>query len=123
MENSKLIQIPIPVESVNKLYNELSNILKGNKLTTINAISIVISLMKIVETYDNLKGEQKKQIILQVLTMFIEDSVHDDDELNELNSLIEILLPIIIDTVISIDKKEIQIKVKKCWKQLFACNK
>lgn len=105
---------------VDKLYISLSELVKGKKLTTENAVQIAINLMQIVETYPNLHGKQKKALVLQVLKLFVRGNM-DGDEERALLTFIDLFLPTVIDTLVSVDKKEIAIKIKKGFKLCFPC--
>lgn len=79
-------------------------------------------LMQVVETYKNIKGDQKKNIVIKVLRMFVKNNCTPDESQN-INLLIDLALPSIIDTIISIDKKKIKIKVGKFLKKFGSCCK
>lgn len=102
-----------------RLYDELKKIVGEGKLTSSNIVTILISLMQIVENYD-VKGTEKKAIILDVLDHLIDDTM-DAEEAKNLKSLIQFILPSVIDTFISLDKKEIVIKLKKSLSKFFSC--
>ena len=78
-----------------------------------NIITIALDLMQVVETYQELKGVEKKQLIINTLKKFIDDEMKGTDpEYNKLILLIvNTTLPIAIDAFISIDTKQIQIKI------------
>lgn len=106
---------------VTKLYEETKRLLHGGKLTPANIIIIVINLMKIVENYADLKGPQKKQVILEAINMLINDTNDNVEDANDLMMLVKMTLPSVIDVIISVDRKNLRIKVKKAWKFLLSC--
>ena len=103
-----------------RVYTSLSELVKGKKLTLENAMQIAVSLMKIVETYPELHGSQKKALVLHVLKRFVKDNM-DGEEEQALLIFIDLFLPTAIDALISVDKKEIVIKIKKGFKVCFQC--
>jgi hypothetical protein len=110
-----------PTEALERLHEELKKIIEKSSINRSNIITIVISLMQIVEKYQDVSGVQKKAIILKSLELVINDQISDEEEAKALNLLVEVTLPTLIDTVVSIDKKEIQIKIKKGCSKLLQC--
>lgn len=103
-----------------ELYSIIKRISINDKITKTNVIDICIKLMQLVEKYPNIKGEEKKRIVITVLKQFITDTLIIEEQL-ALLLFIEQILPSIIDTLISIDKKELTIKIRKGFKSLFTC--
>jgi hypothetical protein len=104
-----------------KLYKKIENIInKEDKLTTINIIQVTTYLMQIIETYPKLKGSERKEIILKVLIKYAKMNLSEEDY-EEIKPFIDITIPIIIDTIISVDSKEIVIQTKKCLTSCFPC--
>lgn len=122
-ESKHLIHVNIELpgsDLIDKLYNSLSHLVKGKKLTTENAMEIGINLMQIVETYPDLHGKQKKALVLHVLKRFVKENMVGDEE-KVLLTFIDLFLPTVIDTLVSVDKKEFTIKIKKGFKSCFTC--
>lgn len=103
-----------------KLYNSLSSLVGDEKITTDNIVSIATNLMQIVDTYPELKGVEKKSMIMHVLKRFVRDRLDGDVE-NTVIMFIDLLLPSVIDTIVSVDKKEIVVKIHKSLKSCFSC--
>lgn len=116
------INLTVPKSSVDNLYRELKQLLNGSKLTEGNVVSILISLMRFIDTFPNLKGYQKKLVILEAMNIMIDDQyVRDDADIEHgenLKTLVSMTLPGVIDAFVEIDKKKIQIKIKKSVKHL-----
>lgn len=108
-------------EKVLKLYDELEKVVKEEGFTSSNIISIVIYLMQIVEGYNDLSGKEKKELVIEVLNKFIDENVDDEKEENELKFLVRITVPPLIDSIISLDKRELKIKTEKCLSKIFCC--
>ena len=116
------INLTVPKSSVENLYRELKQLLNGSKLTEGNVVSILISLMRFIDTFPNLRGYQKKLVILEAMNIMIDDQYKDDPEhcLN-LKTLVSMTLPGVIDAFVEIDKKKINIKIKKSINNLIKC--
>ena len=111
---------PLINNNIEKLYASLSIIMKNNKLNTTNILVITTNLMQIVEKYPKISGSQKKTLVVDVLKMFV--GKNTDGENKEIILLyINTFLPSVIDTLISVDKKEMKIKTRKLFKKCFSC--
>lgn len=119
MEETKDI-LDIKTQKIDKLYNELIKIMKLNTISHSNIIEICILLMKSVENYKGLVGEEKKEMVIYVIKKFINNTTYIDDK-SSLLHVIDITLPILIDTVIGLDKNEIKIAMEKTIKKCFPC--
>ena len=106
---------------IDNIYKDLSQIVGDKKLTTTNIVNITISLMQIVEKYPTLHGKEKKELVIYVLKKSVKDHIFDTDSEESLLLFIETFLPSIIDSVISIDKKELTINITKKLKSCFSC--
>lgn len=114
------VSVSFPVEAGNKLYEEVKVILGTGTISSSNVVAVLLSLMQLVENYTDVKGVQKKAIILDVLNHIIEDQIENVDEAMNLKLLVQMTLPSVIDTFVSLDKKEISIKFKKTCSKLFS---
>ena len=121
LEHSRKL-LPETTKLIQPLYNKLLSILNGKTINTYNIVSISINLMKFVELYPKLPGRQKKNIVLYVLNKFAIDYLDGEDE-TVVTTFIDLILPSMIDSVISIDRKELTIGITKNIKRLFTCCK
>lgn len=107
-----------------KLYDIIKKCLEGQHLSNANMLSIVVLSMKYIEDYKELNGSKKKAIILYVIQKIAHDqyneyikkenlSVEEISQLQTILSFVELFLPPMIDTIVSLDNKEIMIKLKK----------
>jgi hypothetical protein len=103
-----------------QLYDTIQDIVGNKKITTKDVMTLTINLMKFIEVYPDIHGKQKKVIIIRVLKRFVEDNMTGDSKDNVLN-FIKYFLPEVIDSLISVDKKEVIIKIKKGLKKCFPC--
>jgi hypothetical protein len=118
MERVKLVR---SIEFIN-LYVELTRILGKQQLSTSNIMSVVVKLMKVIETFKGIKGSEKRDLIIEVMCRYVKNNYTENESI-ELTNLINIVLPSIIDTFISIDKKKIKIKINKFLKKFYSCCK
>lgn len=117
----KEVELSLPAsDSVDRLYESLSRIIGDKKVTTVNIVLIATNLMKIVEKYPDLHGTQKKSLVIHVLKRFVVDHL-DGEEESSLILFIDMFLPSVIDTIVSVDKKEIAVKIGKGLKACFPC--
>ena len=115
------VRITYPLNASVRLYEDLKVIIGTGKISAANMVSVLISLMQLVETYDDVKGMQKKAVILDALRHIIDDQIEDAQEAANLKLLVQMTLPSVIDTFVSLDKKEMTIKLKKSCGKLFGC--
>ena len=66
--------------------------------------------MKQIEKTKELSGVEKKDIVLKVLKSYIKENTMLENDFIELNKIIEITIPKLIDTLIKLDNKQISIK-------------
>jgi hypothetical protein len=107
--------------AVERLYEEVKRLLYGGKLTPTNVVIILVELMKIVDGYPELKGAQKKQVLLEAINMLIDDQHDNVEDSNNLKMIVKMTLPAVIDVAVSIDKKQLKIKAKKFYRNLLGC--
>jgi hypothetical protein len=112
----------IKENSIIKVYNEIYSIIGSDeKLTSMNIINIVLSLMQFIEGFKDVSGPLKKEIITQALDRYIKATMGDSKEAAAIRLVIDNVLPSVIDSFIKLDKKEIKIKIKKCVSKLLCC--
>ena len=113
--------LQVPETAMVNLYEELKIIVGAGTMTTANVIIILFSLMRTVESYRGLNGTQKKMVVLKVIDKFITDRLGNTKEAQDLKLIVQTTLPVVIDTFVSIDTQDLQIKSKKCFAKMFSC--
>jgi hypothetical protein len=117
----KVVELYVPAtKDVDRLYESLSRIIINKKVTTVNIVIIATNLMQIVEKYPNLLGVHKKSLVIYVLKKFVVNNIKGETELSLL-LFIDMFLPSVMDIIISVDKKEISVKIGKGLKTFFQC--
>lgn len=107
---------------VQQLYTTLLSLLDGEKLTSSNIMSITVQLMQFVEKYPHIKGPERKSIVLNVIKQLVIDTMDpSNQETKDIMSILDLTLPIFIDTIISVDRGELIIHSKQCFNSLFSC--
>jgi hypothetical protein len=115
---------------IDDLYNQVIEIIKENHYTAkylcSNIVIIVGMLMSAVEQYPDLSGMEKKAIVVKIFDRLIDELVmlfNDmDDTLKNLVQHAKLMLPSIIDMLVSVGKNHFKILTKKC-NSLFGCCK
>jgi hypothetical protein len=97
---------------------KLSGVLTINKL-----VPLVKDMMVWLRTFDNMKGEEKKQLIIELLQEFVRK--HDAGSLDVLDPLIIQLIPPMIDEFVQLNKQgELIFTMKKAKSRVsrwFSC--
>ena len=115
-EEKSDVKLLLPAD---QLYNNLITLLGDEKISSVNIVLITASLMQVVEKFPGLPGNEKKDLIIQVLKRYTIDKIDDEEEEKSVLLFIDLFLPSVIDTIISVDKKKLVINVisvlKKCF--------
>ena len=110
--------------ALEELYNYSKLVIDVNNITTITMITLMNKLIQIVEKYKELTGNQKKTLVIDTITKLINENIHDEMEKLELLSFASILLPKIIDTMISAINGDMSFTKdikSNCFSNLFSC--
>ena len=101
----------ISVDEQNAI-RELYNSIYSKQIDSSNIVSYVVLLMKIINSHKNIENIDKKKFVIFVLNKFVEFNITDENEAYIIKMFINNILPNMIDTMISIDNKEIIIKTE-----------
>ena len=111
-ENEK---ISILYNKIKNFITELSNEKDFNQLSY--WLSIGVILAELVDKYDDISGLEKKNMVLKVIELILDDENilpdMDKEKRNNIKQLIQISLPPSIDLIIKATKGEIKINKKK----------
>lgn len=97
-------------ELVNLYCNFIDNLLDGNSLDSQNIPFVVAKLMVELESLKTLKGVEKKRLLGVILKVYTDKKASEDEQLNRLNMFLSNSLSGMIDTMVSIDKGQINIE-------------
>lgn len=106
---------------VDEIYEKFTDIVGFKTITTANIIYLSVNLMQLVERYPDIKGKEKKAIVLDILKKYISDYEENEETEKSLLLFIDTVLPSTIDTMVSLDRSELVIKLP--INSLFACCK
>ena len=118
------------INEFDSLINEMETVLYNHILTTLNktaidnnnVIEIIVSLIQKADSYKKLSGGDKKNIVLKTVKKFCNENIPDNsDKKGSIILFIDIFLPSIIDILVSIDKRELILKLKKGLKGCLPC--
>jgi len=106
------------------LSQQTKRLLDGHKPTVSSILPTVVHLMQAAENINSIHGSQKKQMIVDALGNYFSNEINNnlpESDFRDLMMYVNFVLPDLIDTLISIDKKEIIIKASKMVKSCFPC--
>ncbi len=118
-------------QPLDQIFNDvLRNFVSGQSLSRSgDVISDVIRLVRIVEEYRFLEGEDKKQLVLRVVQHWVQQ-VADENDPDEsetkilLENILDSVVPFIIDAAVDVDKNGIRLKKKwKNWFRMSCCRR
>ena len=106
----------------------IKSVLGNDKITATNLVVITTNLMHVVEQYKDLTGYQKKMLIIDTIKKVINDTVgdniNDTEERIFLNTIVDLTVPPLIDTLVSAINGNIKFekdKIISFFKKLFCC--
>jgi hypothetical protein len=101
-------------KDVDKLTQELIDLVTGKEITPSNILIIVTQLMTVTAKYANLSGQKKKELIIHVLRNFVSQSTSiPSDSKNEILVMFDFIIPMTIDLLIEASKSKFVFKIKK----------
>ena len=115
------VTVTFPRVAAERMYEELKKVVGDGKLTTTNVITILVNLMQTVDGYVDLKGVQKKAVVLEAILHLIEEEVQDETEKEQFKQLVLLTLPSVVDSFVKLDKKKLKIKTKKVISNFMQC--
>ena len=103
---------------VNEIYNSAKKIITTRIIDPIDIISIGRFIMEIVEKYPELSGEEKKQVVIEVVTKIVNETTLGSQQMDTIiDTIITFALPIAIDEIIAASKGKYNLnKLPKCKK-------
>lgn len=96
-----------------KLVMSIEELVQGGQLTMLNIIEICLSLMTTAETIPNATGQQRKQLVLQAISVYLQKSGGDASLVN--------LLPPFIDSAIALEKGDVSIATQQAAVGCLGC--
>jgi ribosomal protein S3AE len=97
-------------KSLSSLNRKFKGVLKTNsEITPKDMLNFVIHLMQSVEK-SKMNGSSKKEMVIKLMEKVVSDNKNNIENLECIQNFIKITLPSLIDTLISLDRKESFIK-------------
>jgi len=112
-----------------ELYNTIQSLLASSnkKLEVSNITEITIELMQLVESYDELSGADRKELVMDVFRQLIRDNVSQPELQNIMTEIANFMMPSVIDAIIAFDKGDLKINIpraiSKCGGFFKCCKK
>lgn len=103
--------------AVNNVLVQLEDLIAGEEITQATLVTICLSAMQLVEHVPKLNGKEKKDIVLLVLNQLVTNHINDPEQKLILFAVIDNVIPVTIDTLVSVDKQKIKLHVRK----FFSC--
>ncbi len=100
------------IKYVSQLSANVKDILKDG-LEEHEIIPLVFSLMKLVDKFTGLKGEQKKSIVLETLNGYIEENIQDENKKEFIKKVVNVVVPQAINVLAKVNKRKLRSFVKK----------
>jgi len=105
--------------TVDTLFTQVIYTLPTEGITAENVAQIVLQLMQLVEQVPSLSGPQKKLIVSRVVNKLLQ---HFNTP-PQVQTLISVAVPPLIDAFIQVDKKQVVISIEKGIGRFFSCVK
>jgi hypothetical protein len=109
------------IKYITELSSSIKDILKDG-LDETDIVPLVFTLMKVMDKFKELKGVEKKTILLEFLNDYIDNNIQDEDKKFFLKKIVSIVLPEAINLLAKINKKKLKSMLKKL-RNVFSCNK
>ncbi len=92
--------------------SSIKDILKDG-LDETDIVPLVFTLMKVMDKFKELKGVEKKTILLEFLNDYIDNNIQDEDKKLLLKKIVSIVLPQAINLLAKINKLSIAITTRE----------
>lgn len=109
-----IYQDKIYTKTSSKLNLKFKNLRDKTEITPKDVINFIVTLMQIVDKY-KLSGSSKKDIVIRIINDILENNNNNIENIEFIQSFVNNILPSFIDTIISLDKKDIIIKFENSF--------
>ncbi len=107
------VTITFPRVAAERMYEEIKKAVGNGTLTPNNIIIILINLMQIADKYVDLKGAQKKAVVLEAILQLIDSEIEDESEKEKFKQFVLLTLPSVVDSFVKLDTNKLKIKSKR----------
>jgi len=95
------------------IYDEAKELVKDKEINETNIIQITTCIMELVEEYPNITGEQKKKIVIMLISKLVDNSPLNDSKKNIVKTATNLILPAAIDAIVSASKSKFILNIRK----------
>ena len=115
--NPTKIQSKLAMNLKSKFKSSLSS---NGEITPKDIISFIIHLMQVVEKY-KINGSVKKEIVIQIIKEIVSEYKNNIEDIDSINNFMNTVLPSLIDIIVSLDKKQIYIRLENVLQNGCGC--
>ena len=106
---------------VNSVYDQVKAAIANRKVNEKLVFDACLLSMRLVESAGTLSGDEKKEIVTQVVRRLVAEVKTDDETRQSLQLLVDLALPIFIDKIIAAENGILGIIKTKCCSGKQAC--
>lgn len=96
-------------EVINELTQTLESTVNTGDLDAKRLVQLIPDLMELVEKYPELKGRDKKRLVIEVLRKFVNNKVENEDKKTRLLELLDEVVPDMVDIVVDASKGKLNV--------------
>lgn len=116
--DSKEIKSPLELQ----IQQDLERMMGMKPITSNNISTVLLSLMQTVEDYNDVKGTDKRSLVLHALDLYIDDQTDNKGEIIELKNMINNTLPSVVDMIVGMSNGDVRLKLaQKTCSAFLAC--
>ena len=115
--NPEKIQSKLTTTFKNKFNSSLSS---NEGITPKDIISFIIYLMQVVEKY-KIDGSNKKEIVISIIKTIVSEYKNNIENVETIDNFINTILPSLIDIIVSLDNKQIYIRLENVLQSGCGC--
>ena len=104
---------------VEQVYKQVVRSIRKRKISVGDISLLVVNVMGAVEKLRYLSGQEKKELVVEVVDMIVENFVGEEDK-DAVSLAVRTILPSLIDTVVQVSKGLGNLN-KKSLKKMFSC--
>lgn len=107
---------------IKQVFEDTKKAFEGETITSSSIITLAVRAMELVEKLPALSGSEKKQVVVQVVKLIIDETELSDDDNAKIDVIIDTTLPLAIDFIVAASRGVLNINgVKSRLKKLCCC--
>lgn len=108
-------------QRINDVYKIVDEVMKDKKIGVGDLILIARNTMETVETFKDISGAEKKELVLTVIKKYVIATVPNGRKKDDMLRVISDVLPNTIDLIITATRGELNINPIKFGRGMFSC--